>query len=106
MTQTTREDTHHADVESIEQVKRQGCDEVDKQPGGNVVNADGARVIHHLARRAHKGGPEVQHYVCGGARRTAAVNMLVKGGIASSLTGSVSSLRESWHGQYDGQPCC
>lgn len=40
--------THHADVESIEQVKGQGGNEIDKQPGGDVVNADGAGVVHNL----------------------------------------------------------
>lgn len=53
--------THHADIEGVEQVKGQGGDQIHKQPGCDVVNADGAGVVHDLAGRAHVGGPEVQH---------------------------------------------
>ena len=62
--------THHTDVEGVEKVKGQGSDEVNKEPGGDVVDADGAGVVHHLARRADKGGPEVQQDVCKSDRTT------------------------------------
>ena len=62
-------ETHHADVEGVEQVKGQGGDQVHEKPGRDVVNADGAGVVHDLARRAHERGPEVQHDVCGGRQR-------------------------------------
>lgn len=54
-------ETHHTDIESVEQVKGQGGDQIHKQPGGDVVNADAAGVVHHLTRCAHEGGAEVQH---------------------------------------------
>lgn len=60
------EETHHADVESIQQVKGQGGNEIDKEPSGDVVNADGAGVVHYLTRRAHKSSSKVQQYVCRG----------------------------------------
>lgn len=76
---STHRETHHADIESIQQVKGQGSDEVNKEPGRDVVNADGAGVVHHLTRRAHKGGSKVQHYVCRGAQQqqTAGVSNMV-----------------------------
>lgn len=64
--QRTYKETHHTDVESIKQVKGQGGDEVDKEPGGDVVNADGPGVVYYLTRRAHKGSSKVQHNVCRG----------------------------------------
>ena len=42
-------EAHHTDVEGVEQVERQGSDQVHKQPGGDVVNADGAGIVHDLA---------------------------------------------------------
>lgn len=54
-------ETYHTDIECIEQVKGQGSDQIHKQPGCDVVDADGAGVVHHLPRRAHVGGSEVQH---------------------------------------------
>lgn len=63
------EETHHADVESIQQVKGQGGNEIDKEPGGDVVNTDGAGVVHYLTRRAHKRGSKVQQYVCRGGQQ-------------------------------------
>lgn len=53
--------TYHTDIECIEQVKGQGSDQIHKQPGCDVVDADGAGVVHHLPRRAHVGGSEVQN---------------------------------------------
>lgn len=64
--QTHTEETHHADVESVQQVEGQGSDEVDEEPCGDVVDADGAGVVHDLTRRAHKSGSKVQQYVCRG----------------------------------------
>ncbi len=43
-----KRETHHADIEGIEQIKGQGGNQIHKQPGCDVVNADGARLIHHL----------------------------------------------------------
>lgn len=54
-------DTHHADVEGVEQVEGQGGDQVYKEPGGDVVDADGAGVVNHLTGGAHVGGSKVQH---------------------------------------------
>lgn len=68
-THTHKEETHHADVESIEQVKGQGGNEIDKEPGGDVVNADGAGVVHDLTRRAHKSSSKVQQNVCRGRQQ-------------------------------------
>ena len=68
-THTHTEETHHADVESIQQIKGQGGNEIDKEPGGDVVNADGAGVVHYLTRRAHKSSSKVQHYVCRGRQQ-------------------------------------
>lgn len=56
--------THHCDVEGVQQVKGQGSDQVHKKPGGGVVNANGASVVHHLTRLAHVGGAEVQDNIC------------------------------------------
>lgn len=56
--------THHADVESIQQVKGKSGNQVYKEPGGDVVDADGPSIIYHLTRCAHKSGSEVQDYVC------------------------------------------
>ena len=56
--------THHCDVEGIQQVKGQSCNQVDKEPGGAVMDADGAGIIHHLTRLAHIGGAEVQDDIC------------------------------------------
>lgn len=53
-------DTHHADVEGVEQVKGQGGDQVYEEPGGDVVDADGTRVVNHLTGGAHIGGSKVQ----------------------------------------------
>lgn len=63
------EETHHADVESIQQVKGQGSNEIDKEPGGDVVNTDGAGVVHYLTRRAHKSSSKVQQNVCRGGQQ-------------------------------------
>lgn len=41
--------THHSDVEDIEQVKGQSSNEVHKEPGGQVVEANGPRSRNHLA---------------------------------------------------------
>lgn len=57
-------DTYHTDVEGVEQVKGQSSDQIHKEPGGGVVNADGAGVVHHLTGGAHVGGSEVQHDIC------------------------------------------
>lgn len=62
-------ETHHADIESIQQVKGQGGNEINKEPGGNVVNADGAGVVDDLTRRAHKCSSKVQQYVCRGQQQ-------------------------------------
>lgn len=51
--------THHCDVEGIQQVKGQRSHQVHKEPGGGVMNANGARLIHHLPRLAHVGGAKV-----------------------------------------------
>lgn len=56
--------TYHTDIEGIEQVKGQSGDQVHKQPGRDIVDANGAGVIHNLARGAHVGGPEIQHDIC------------------------------------------
>lgn len=57
--------TYHGDVECIEEIKRQGCNEVDEEPGRGVVDADGAGIVHHLAGLTHVGGAEVQNNVYG-----------------------------------------
>ena len=61
--------THHGDVEGIEEVKGQGGHQVNKEPAGSVVEADGAGLVHHLTRLAHVGGAEVQDDVCQGVRQ-------------------------------------
>lgn len=68
-THSRTEETHHADVESIQQVKGQGSNEIDKEPGGDVVNTDGAGVVHYLTRRAHKSSSKVQQNVCRGGQQ-------------------------------------
>lgn len=55
---------YHADVEGIEQVKGQSGDQIHKEPGCGVVDADGAGIIHHLTGGADIGGSEVQHDIC------------------------------------------
>ena len=57
-------DTYHADVEGVEQVKGQGSDQIHKEPGRGVVNADGAGIVHHLTGGADVGGSEVEHDIC------------------------------------------
>lgn len=52
--------SYHRDVEDVEKVKGQSRDQIHKEPGGAVMEADGARVVHHLTRLAHVGGAEVQ----------------------------------------------
>lgn len=54
-------DTYHADVEGVEQIEGQGGDQVHEEPRGDVVDADGAGVVNHLAGGAHVGGSKVQH---------------------------------------------
>lgn len=56
--------TYHTDVEGVEEVEGQSSDQVHKEPGCGVVDADGAGVVHHLAGGAHIGGSEVQHDIC------------------------------------------
>lgn len=57
--------THHGDVEDIKQVKRQSSNKVNKEPGGQVVEANGTRSRDHLARLGHIGGAEVQDDIWG-----------------------------------------
>lgn len=52
--------THHSDVEDIQKVKGQSGNKVHKEPGGQVVEANGTRSRDHLARLGHIGGAEVQ----------------------------------------------
>ena len=52
--------TYHCDVEGIQQVKGQSCNQVNEEPGGAVMEADGAGIVHHLTRLAHIGGAEIQ----------------------------------------------
>lgn len=59
---------HHGDVEDVKQVKRQSSNKVDKEPGGQVVEANGTRSRDHLAGLGHIGGAEVQDDICGGKR--------------------------------------
>lgn len=56
--------TYHTDIEGIEQVKGQSGDQIHKQPGRDIVDANGAGVVHNLTGGAHVGGPEVQHDIC------------------------------------------
>lgn len=58
--------THHRDVESVEQVKGQSSDEVQDEPGGRIMKADGARIIHHLTSRPHVSSAEIQDDICHG----------------------------------------
>lgn len=51
--------THHCDVEGIQEVKRQGSDQVNDEPGGDVVDADGSRFKDDLARLADIGCSKV-----------------------------------------------
>lgn len=62
---------HHGDVEDVEQVEGQGGDQVDEEPGGHVVDADGAGLVHHLARVAHVRRSEIQGDICPGESKTA-----------------------------------
>lgn len=52
--------THHSHIEDVEQIKGQSSNQIHEEPGGHVMDADGARVIHNLARLAHVCCPEVQ----------------------------------------------
>jgi hypothetical protein len=52
--------TYHSDVEDIQQIKGQSSNEVYKEPGGQIVEANGPRSRNHLARLGHVGGAEVQ----------------------------------------------
>lgn len=61
---------YHSDVESVEKVKGQRCDQIHKEPGGAVMYADGAAVIHHLTRLTHIGGAEIQNDICKKKRAT------------------------------------
>lgn len=56
--------TYHTNVEGIKQVKGKSSDQIHKEPGCGIVNADGAGIVHHLTRGAHVGGSEVQHDIC------------------------------------------
>lgn len=40
--------THHTDVEGVQEIKGQRCNQIHKQPGGGVVDADGAIIVHNL----------------------------------------------------------
>lgn len=40
--------TYHCDVESIEKVKGQSCDQIHKEPSGTVMEVDGSGVVHDL----------------------------------------------------------
>lgn len=40
--------SYHCDVESIEEVKGQRCDQIHKEPSGAVMEVDGAGVVHYL----------------------------------------------------------
>ena len=53
--------SHHCYVEGVEEVKGQGRDEINKEPGVAVVEVDGVGIVHHLARLAHVGGPKIQY---------------------------------------------
>jgi len=52
--------SHHCDVEGIEEIKGQRCDQIHKEPSGAVVEVDGAGVVHHLTRLTHVCGTEIQ----------------------------------------------
>lgn len=56
--------THHSHIEDVEQIEGQSSDQIHEEPGGHVMDADGARVIHNLARLAHVRCPEVQDDIC------------------------------------------
>lgn len=51
--------THHTDVEGVQKVKGQRCNQIHKQPGGDVMNANGAGVVHDLPRCANVGRSEI-----------------------------------------------
>lgn len=57
--------THHSDVKDVKQVKRQSSNKVDKEPGGQIVEADGTRGRDYLAGLGHIGGAEVQDDIWG-----------------------------------------
>lgn len=61
--------TYHTDVKGVEQVKGQRSDQIHKEPGGGVVDADGAGIVHHLTGRAHVSRSEVQHDICRTSRK-------------------------------------
>lgn len=46
-----------------QQVERNGCDEVDKEPASKVVHCDLTRVRHHLVVAVHIRSPEVYENV-------------------------------------------
>jgi hypothetical protein len=49
---TWKMSTHHCDIESIQEVKGQGSNQINDEPGGDVVNANGSRFKDNLARLA------------------------------------------------------
>lgn len=40
--------THHCDIEGIQKVKGQRSNQVHKEPGSDIMNADGTGLINHL----------------------------------------------------------
>ena len=64
-TQWCRSSYYHSDVESVEEVEGQSCDQIHEEPGGAVMEVDGAGVVHHLTRLTHVGGAEIQDNIWG-----------------------------------------
>lgn len=56
--------THHGHIEDVEQIKGQSSNQIHEEPGGHIMDADGARVVHNLARLAHICCPKVQDDIC------------------------------------------
>lgn len=44
--------THHGDIESIQEVKGQGSNQINDEPGRDVVNTNRSRFKDNLARLA------------------------------------------------------
>lgn len=55
--------THHADFESVKEIKGQSSNQVDDKPGGHVMDADLPCIEDHLPRLTHVRGAETEHDV-------------------------------------------
>lgn len=50
---------YDGNVKGVKEVEGQRGHQIHKEPGGGVMDADGAGVVNHLSGLAHVGGAEV-----------------------------------------------